>query len=172
MLDSVDVDSDTGRYIAKYSDGELVLNSSGPWLEKGKLRATNITVTNFSYPQDPPIVGELDFYLIFFGKFDDVDLWFLVEAAWQGTPEVKFDDFGNPVFQRGTEDLEAAIIIADYDLSCGHIIGYWGEQEWSNVLNAEDDDWNTFSGVGIPNKWLYVNHPYFGDGERWWRFKF
>jgi hypothetical protein len=53
-----------------------------------------------------------------------------------------------------------------------HITGHWGDPEWVNKQNAEDGDWSTASIVNSANKQLYMNHPYNGDGERYWQFKY
>lgn len=111
-LESV-VASDITGYDFKttYVGGKLTLNSSGPWLKSGILRATKVTATNYS-SQNPPLVGELNFYIKLEGDFDNAPYHFLIEAYYEGSPEVKYDDMGRPVFQRGT-DFEVTITITD-----------------------------------------------------------
>ena len=82
-----------------YEGGILILNSSGPWLNKGKLMATNLTATNCSYGVDED--GILDFEITISGKFDNTELYFDVIANYSDIPEFKFFA-GNPVFQRGS----------------------------------------------------------------------
>ncbi len=92
-----------------YEGGVLVLTSSGPWLNKGKLTATNLTVTNCSYS-----VGEdglLDFEIIFSGKFDNAELFFDVIANYSDVPAIKYCA-GGPVFQKGSY-LDIAITISE-----------------------------------------------------------
>lgn len=109
-LQSVEA-SDLAGYTYKttYVGGKLTLNSSGPWLESGKLRATHVTAINYS-TQDPPLTGELTFLIKLEGDFDKVPYHFVIEATYIGQPEVKYDDLGNPVFQRGM-DFEVTITI-------------------------------------------------------------
>jgi hypothetical protein len=105
------VASDNPNYTYKttYVRGKLTLNSSGPWLKSGKLRASNITVTNYS-SQNPPLTGILTFYLRFEGDFDNEPYHFVIEATYEGQPEVKYGEEGKPVFQRGM-DFEVTITI-------------------------------------------------------------
>ena len=42
-LESTYFDDIEQRWITTYVNGNLVLNSSGPWLDRGKLKATGIT---------------------------------------------------------------------------------------------------------------------------------
>ena len=53
-----------------------------------------------------------------------------------------------------------------------NITGYWADPEWSNLQNAEDEDWNTAATVNSANKQLFVNHPYDGNGRRYWHVKY
>lgn len=93
-LESTYFDEVQQRWITTYQDGELLLNSSGPWLENGKLKATNVTATNSS--TFDPNTGELDFILTFSGYFDDEPgTYYEVEARYHGMPEMNDD------FQRG-----------------------------------------------------------------------
>ena len=92
-----------------YEGGDLVLNSKGPWLNAGILKATGIVATNQSISL---VGGCLDFNLTFSGEFDNMPgLFFEVEATYSGCPELKFDGSGNLVLQRGSEDFEATINI-------------------------------------------------------------
>jgi len=102
--------SDNPAYMYKttYVGGKLTLNSSGPWLQSGILRATKVTATNYSI-QDS-VTGELSFLIMMAGDFDKVPYTFTITATYQGQPEVKYDDMGRPVFQRGT-DFEVEIKI-------------------------------------------------------------
>jgi hypothetical protein len=97
-------------YKTTYEEGKLTLNSSGPWLKSGILRATHVTATNYSI-QDP-VTGELSFLITLAGDFDKVPYTFVIEARYQGQPEVKYDEMGRPVFHRGT-DFEVEIIISE-----------------------------------------------------------
>ena len=56
-----------------YEGGVLVLNSSGPWLTKGTLTATNLTVTSCSYSVDED--GLLDFEITFSGRFENTEFY-------------------------------------------------------------------------------------------------
>jgi len=53
-----------------------------------------------------------------------------------------------------------------------HITGYWSESHWRNVHSAEDGNWSTSADIGTPNKRLYANHSYNGNGKRNWQFKY
>jgi len=93
-------DETLGRWITTYVDGALDLNSRGPWLDRGVLKATGITATNSSVFD--PETGELDFILTFSGEFDNKPgVYFEAEATYNGIPEIKYDPYGNPDFQRG-----------------------------------------------------------------------
>jgi hypothetical protein len=92
-----------------YEGGVLVLNSSGPWLNKGKLNATSIIVTNCSYSVAKD--GVLDFEITFSGKFDNAELYFDVIANYSAVPEIKYFA-GSPVFQRGSY-LDMKITISE-----------------------------------------------------------
>lgn len=110
-LQSVVVSDDSNyMYKTTYVGGKLTLNPSGPWLKSGILRATRVTAINYS-SQDPPLTGELNFLIKLEGDFDNANYHFLIEASYQGQPEVKYDDLGNPVFQRGM-DFEVTITIS------------------------------------------------------------
>lgn len=62
--------------------------------------------------------------------------------------------------------------LSDCEGSATHITGYWGDPEWENIWNAEDGDWNTASSISTANKYLYMNHSYDGNGDRYWQFKY
>lgn len=96
-------------YKSTFVGGKLTLNSSGPWLKSGILRATHVTAINYS-SQNPPLTGELTFLIKLEGDFDNAPYHFVIEASYQGQPEVKYADLGNPVFQRGM-DFEVTITI-------------------------------------------------------------
>lgn len=99
-LESVTYDPGTGRYITTYVDGSLVLNSQGPWLDRGTLRAGGITATNSSMLD--PGTGVLDFVLTFSGEFENQPgLHFQVEATYNGIPEYGYGPSGIPDFHRG-----------------------------------------------------------------------
>ena len=104
--------SDNPAYMYKttYVGGKLTLNSSVPWLKSGILRATHVMATNYSI-QDP-VTGELSFLITLAGDFDKVPYTFVIEATYQGQPEVKYNEMGIPVFQRGM-DFEVTITISD-----------------------------------------------------------
>ena len=98
-----------GQYTTTYVKGDLMLNSSGPWLNKGKLRDTKVVAVNQSTTDG---AGGLDFTLTFTGQFDNTGVFYQVTAEYSGTPEVKYDDYDNPVFQRDYF-FDAEIIISD-----------------------------------------------------------
>lgn len=97
-----------GGYTTTYVGGELILNSSGPWLNKKKLKATGITATNYSKFDNT--TGHLQFSLTFGGKFDKVEVYYAVLAEYDGYPDFKYDEYGEPVFQRGY-DFDVTILI-------------------------------------------------------------
>ena len=109
-LQSVEASDDPNfMYKSTYVGGKLTLNSSGPWLKSGILRATHVTAVNYS-SQNPPLTGALTFLIKLEGDFDKAPYHFVIEASYQGQPEVKYDELGNPVFQRGM-DFEVTITI-------------------------------------------------------------
>lgn len=115
VLKSVEYDAEEGEYVTTYVGGELQLTPQGPWLHRGHLRARDITAVNRSVFDHT--TGELTFVLEFYGQFANrPSLYFHVMASYQGAPEFKYDDEGNPVFQRGTE-FDATITISNEDLS-------------------------------------------------------
>ncbi len=91
-----------------YTGGVLILNSQGPWLEKGKLiakditaTAKDITATNYSKVERE----NLKFLLKMEGSFEDTPYSFTAEVTYEGTPDtywVKYDEDGNPTFHGGT----------------------------------------------------------------------
>jgi len=108
-----------GGFTTTYIGGELILNSSGPWLNRGKLKATNIEATNYSIFD--PNTGYLQFKIEFCGEFDNAPgTYFKVVAWYNGQPEMKGDRNGYPVFQRGF-DFETRILINDEDV-CGAVL--------------------------------------------------
>lgn len=98
-------------YKSTYGGGMLTLNPSGPWCDAGTLKATSMSITNYS-SQDPPLTGILKFHLVITGTFDNApDYNFIVHAQYEGQPEVKYDPYtGLPAFQRGM-DADVAIEI-------------------------------------------------------------
>jgi hypothetical protein len=98
-------------YRTTYKKGQLQLNASGPWLDRGLLRASGIEATNCSKTTGTN-KEILEFRLSFEGVFDNAEnCKFSVEATYSGTPEVKFDEVDAPVFQRGTDyDAEIKIL--------------------------------------------------------------
>jgi len=98
-------------YKTTYTGGNMTLNPSGPWCDAGALKAKNVTAINYS-SQDPPLTGILKFHLVLEGDFANAPYHFLVEAMYEGQPEVKYNDVtGLPCLQRG-EDYDVIITIA------------------------------------------------------------
>jgi hypothetical protein len=107
-LESTYFDPGANRWITTYVDGELTLNSKGPWLHHGILRARNITATNSSFFD--PNSGVLDFVLTFSGEFDNrPGVTFEIEASYNGIPEIEYEG-DQPIFMRGY-DFDAIITI-------------------------------------------------------------
>lgn len=98
-----------GGFETTYIQGVLTLNSSGPWLNKGKLKDTKIIALNQSTTDG---AGGLSFTLTFTGQFDNTGVFYQVIATYSGIPEVKYDDSGNPVFQRDYM-FDAEITLSD-----------------------------------------------------------
>ncbi len=98
-------------YKSTYTGGKLTLNPSGPWCDAGALKARNVTAVNYS-SQDPPLTGILKFHLVIEGDFFNAPGYhFVIDATYEGQPEVKYDETtGLPVFQRGM-DYEVTITI-------------------------------------------------------------
>jgi hypothetical protein len=96
-------------YITTYEGGMLTLNSSGPWLKKGNLKAKNVTATNTScHDPDGNLLG---FRLEMIGSFQKSTYSFDVQASFiveDDNYEVKTDD--GMVFQVG-HDFDAIITI-------------------------------------------------------------
>jgi hypothetical protein len=98
------------RYMTTYEGGMLTLNSSGPWLKKGSLKAENVTAYNYSCHDANGSL--LSFKLFMYPEFDKTDYSFEIAAFFDvGSEnyEVKVDDDG-VVFQRGY-DFDALIDI-------------------------------------------------------------
>ena len=103
----------TYNYKTTYTGGFLRLNK-GPrklWVNKGKLKATDLTVTNYSTNDTE---GLLHFCLVMEGPFTnapeysyDIIATFDVE---DDNYQIKYDDEGNQVFHRGY-DFDAMIEI-------------------------------------------------------------
>jgi hypothetical protein len=114
VLDNVESGVDPNEFITTYINGVLVLNSKGPWLNRKKLIDRDILATNESIYD--PDTGMLTFTLTFCGEFDNAEgVFYRVVAEYSGAPEIKFDDEGYPVLQRGTEFV-ATIELSDSDL--------------------------------------------------------
>ena len=105
------IDTFVYDYKSTYTGGMMTLNPSGPWCDAGTLKAKNVTAVNYSSQANPP-TGFLKFYLRFEGDFDNAPgCHFVVEAWYEGQPEVKYDEqTGQPCFQRGM-DYEVTITI-------------------------------------------------------------
>lgn len=89
-------------YETTYTGGMLTLNSSGPWLKKGSLKATDVEeATNISCHDS--LGNLLGFQLTMGGQFDKSIYTFGIEATFTVTPDnyqIKTDAEG-VVFQRG-----------------------------------------------------------------------
>ena len=98
-------------YKSTYTRGKLTLNPSGPWCDAGTLKVKNVTAVNYS-SQEPPVTGILKFHLVIEGDFTNAPGYhFLIDATYEGQPEVKYDaETGLPVFQRG-DDYDVIITI-------------------------------------------------------------
>jgi hypothetical protein len=90
---------DGDAYLTTYIGGELILNSSGPWLNKKKLKATKLIANNRSTMNQT--TGVLNFEMTILGKFDKEDVYFGILVEYEGEPQLKVDEYGAPVFQRG-----------------------------------------------------------------------
>lgn len=91
------------EFMTTYKGGTLTLNSKGPWLEKGMLKAKGFDATNYSRVDDE---GNLHFCLVIKdGTFRNAPGYtFNAVAKFDATPDnyqLKEDDEGKPVFQRG-----------------------------------------------------------------------
>jgi len=108
-----EIENEDDIYKTTYTGGKLTLNSSGPWLNKGQLKARDIEAVNIStWDED----GNLHFELRFEGMFQDTGIYFKVLAWYDGIPEMK--GWGNTSyeFQRGT-DFHAKIIISETEIT-------------------------------------------------------
>ena len=97
-------------YVTRYEGGMLTLNSSGPWLKKGSLKATDVTATNTSCHDGGGNL--LGFKLTMEGPLDKSTYSFIIDASFDVTPdnyEVKMDADG-VVFQVGY-DFDATITL-------------------------------------------------------------
>jgi hypothetical protein len=102
------------QYVTVYKGGMLTLNSKGPWLDKGMLKAKDFDATNYSRVDEE---GNLHFCLVIEdGTFRNAPGYtFNAMARFDGTPDnyqFKVDDEGKPVFQRGYH-FDALIQILD-----------------------------------------------------------
>ena len=103
------------KYITKYTGGFLRLNK-GPrklWVTKGKLKDTDLTLTNYSAHN--PDGSLAHFCLVMNGEFDNAPEYtpYSVIATFdvgEDNYQFKYDDEGNPVFHRGY-DFDAVITI-------------------------------------------------------------
>ena len=83
-------------YKSTYTRGKLTLNPSGPWCDAGTLKAKNVTAVNYS-SQDPPLTGILKFHLVIEGDFTNAPGYhFVIDATYEGQPEVKYDADDRP----------------------------------------------------------------------------
>jgi hypothetical protein len=96
------------QYETVYEGGQLILNSKGPWLAKGKpYKAKGLRAVNYStFDGD---TGFLKFKLVVDGEFKDGNC-FQVIATYAGYPRVQIDESGQYVFQ-GDTMFEADITI-------------------------------------------------------------
>jgi hypothetical protein len=98
-------------YTTRYEGGMLTLNSSGPWLKKGNLKAKNITAINIScHDADGNLLG---FLLEMGGPFQKSPYSFDIQASFvvkDDNYEVKTDPIDGMVFQVGY-DFDATITI-------------------------------------------------------------
>jgi hypothetical protein len=109
---TVGTDGFVYAYKSTYTGGKMTLNPSGPWCDAGTLKANNVTAINYSY-QPIPLIGVLKFHLTIEGDFTNAPGYhFVIDAMYEGQPEVKYDEItGLPCFQRGT-DYEVTITIS------------------------------------------------------------
>jgi hypothetical protein len=113
-FEELDPASRSWGYRTTYTNGELILNSRGPWLDYGKLVATDIKATNTTWYD---AAGNLNFHLAFAGEFDNCDCTYTVNAWFDAAymPYQKVvDRTGSPVFHSG-HDFPAEIVI-----NCGN----------------------------------------------------
>jgi hypothetical protein len=100
-------------YKTVYDGGMLTLNSKGPWLDKGMLKAKGFTATNYSrHDVDGNLIG---FCMVIAGEFRNAPYSFNAWALFDVTEDnyqFKQDEDGKPVFQRGY-DFDALIDISD-----------------------------------------------------------
>ena len=111
VLESVVPTGNADEYFTTYTGGRLTLNSKGPWLEKGNLKAKGVTVQNISrFDND---TGYLEFTLTMSGSFDRVpDSYFDITATYAGYPRIQIDGDGIWLFQRGRgADIDVVIDI-------------------------------------------------------------
>ncbi len=99
------------EYKTIYEGGMLTLNSKGPWLDKGMLKAKgDLHATNYSKTDEN---GNLHFCMVITGEFRNAPYSFTALAEFDGSIQeyqFKQDDEGKPVFQRGY-DFDAMIEI-------------------------------------------------------------
>ena len=81
-FEELDPPSRSWGYRTTYTGGELILNSRGPWLDCGKLVASDIKATNTSWYDAG---GNLNFHLTFAGEFDNCDCTYTVNAWFDAT---------------------------------------------------------------------------------------
>jgi hypothetical protein len=98
------------RYETTYTGGELILNSAGPWLQRGTLIDKDIEEIKNTYTVDGQT---MEFKLTFCGEFDNAPgTHYKMEATYNGEPKVKLDRNGNMMFRRGF-GYDATITISD-----------------------------------------------------------
>ncbi len=112
VLDSVGASSESGyEWATTYVGGTLILNSSGPWLNKNKLKDTGIMALNNSIYDET--TGILKFHLMFEGKFDDTGYFYRVDAWYEGEPRMSVENKDGYGFQRGSEFKDIIVQIAE-----------------------------------------------------------
>ncbi len=145
VLESVGVSTDLDyQWITTYVGGMLTLNSSGPWLNKGKLRDTAVLAMNDSkFDED---TGHLEFHLVFGGQFDDTGYFYRVDAWYQGEPRIQIDDEGNWIFHRDNIFKDIIIQIAEEPID-GVPSGGGGERpgkvNYGTYSTCDPPDFNT-----------------------------
>ena len=110
VLEAVGASTDPDyEYATIYTGGVLHLNSSGPWLNKGKLRDTGIMAMNDSVFD--AATGHLKFHMVFGGQFDDTGYFYRVDAWYEGEPRTNVACEDTVAFQLDTEFKDIIIQI-------------------------------------------------------------
>ena len=144
VLESVGDPTESGYPDATtYVGGVLTLNSSGPWLNKGKLRDTAVRAINNSVFVET--TGHLEFHLVFGGQFDDTGYFYRVDAWYQGEPRIQIDDEGNWIFHRDSIFEDIIIQIAEEPI--GGVPSGGGERpgkvNYGTYSTCDPPDFNT-----------------------------